>query len=114
VTLNNFVNLTINAKLAGDPVEYWITEPVVVTYGEVGANAKAPHPNAARLLVNYMLSAEAQTLRTTWGRVPTRADVETNPPGILDRFKGKALVKPTLTAEDESRWQKTFNEWFGR
>jgi hypothetical protein len=38
---------------------------------------------------DYMLSADAQTLRTTWGRVSTRADVETNPPGILDRFNGK-------------------------
>lgn len=112
VTLNNFVNLTLNAKLAGDPVEFWITEPVVVTYGEIGANAKAPHPNAAKLLVNFILSQEAQKLRTKWGRIPTRADVETNPPGILERFKPKHVVRAALSAEEDAQWQKRFNEWF--
>ena len=112
LTLNNFVNLTLNAKMAGDPVEFWIVEPVVVTYGEVGANAHAPHPNAARLLVNFLLSREAQSLRTKWGRIPTRADVDSNPPGIIDRFKAKHLVRAALSAEEDTRWQKTFNEWF--
>jgi iron(III) transport system substrate-binding protein len=114
ITLNNWASLTTGVRMGGSPVDFWVLDPVVIAYGEVGANAKALHPNAAKLLINYMLSADAQTLRTTWGRVPTRADVETNPPGILDRFKGKALVKPSLTVEEESRWQKTFNDWFGR
>jgi iron(III) transport system substrate-binding protein len=112
ITLNNFVNLTLNAKMAGDPIDFWILEPVVVTYGEIGANAHAPHPNAAKLLVNYLLSAEAQKLRTTWGRIPTRPDVETNPPGILDRFKTKHLVRAALSPEQDAQWQKSFNDWF--
>ena len=112
ITLNNWASLTTGVRMGGSPVDFWVLDPVIIAYGEVGASARAPHPNAAKLLVNYMLSAEAQKLRTTWGRVPTRADVETNPPGILDRFKGRTLIKPTLTAEDEARWQKTFNDWF--
>lgn len=112
LTLNNWASLTTGLKMAGTPVDFWALDPVVLSYGEVGGNAKAPHPNAARLLINYLLSAEAQAGRTKWGRVPTRADVETNPPGILDRFKGKTLVRPNLTAEEESFWQKTFNQWF--
>jgi iron(III) transport system substrate-binding protein len=114
ITLNNWASLTTGVKMAGNPVDFWALDPVVLSYGEIGGNAKAPHPNAARLLINYLLSAEAQAGRTKWGRVPTRADVETNPPGILDRFKGKTLVRPNLTAEEESRWQKTFNQWFNQ
>jgi iron(III) transport system substrate-binding protein len=112
ITLNNWASLTTGLKMAGTPVDFWALDPVVLSYGEVGGNAKAPHPNAARLLMNYLLSAEAQAGRTKWGRVPTRADVETNPPGIMERFKGKAFVRPNLTAAQESYWQKTFNQWF--
>lgn len=112
LTLNNFVNLTINVKLGGAPVDYWILEPVVVSYGQAAANAKAPHPNAARLLVNYLLSYEAQLMRTQWGRIPTRADVPSNPPGILEQFQSKQVVRASLSPEEDQKWQKTFNELF--
>jgi iron(III) transport system substrate-binding protein len=110
--LNNYLNLTLNVKLAGDPVDFFILDPVVVTYGQTGINAKAPHPNAARLLVEYMLSTDSQAMRTRWGYVPTRADVATNPPGILDLFKDHTLVRSGLPPEEDAKWQKLFNELF--
>ncbi len=113
--LNNYLNLTLNVKLAGDPVDFWILDPVVVTFGQAGINSRAPHPNAARLMVEYMLSAESQEMRTRWGYIPTRADVATNPPGILDQFKDPAckLVRVGLSpGPGTPKWQKTFNELF--
>ena len=110
--LNNYLNLTLNVKLAGDPVDFFILDPVVVTYGQTGINAKAPHPNAARLLVDYLLSQPSQQQRTQWGYVPTRTDVTTNPPGVLDLFKSHALVRSGLPPEEDSKWQKLFNELF--
>jgi iron(III) transport system substrate-binding protein len=112
ITLNNFVNLTLNVKLAGGPVDYWVLEPVVVTYGQIAVNAKAPHPNAAKLLENYLISGEAETMRTTWGRIPTRGDVETNPPGIFEVFQSKTTVRAALSPAENEHWQKTFNELF--
>ncbi|HXQ52508.1 MAG TPA: ABC transporter substrate-binding protein [Stellaceae bacterium] len=112
ITLNNFVNLTINVKLAGGPVDYWVLEPVVVTYGQIAANVQAPHPNAAKLLLNYLISAEAETMRTKWGRIPTRADVATNPPGIFAAFQAKKTVRAALSPAENEAWQKTFNALF--
>ena len=108
--LNNYLNLTLNVKLAGDPVDFWILDPVVVTFGQAGINSRAPHPNAARLMVEYMLSAESQAMRTRWGYVPTRADVATNPPGLLDRFRDRKLTRIGLSPDEDAKWQKTFNE----
>jgi ABC-type Fe3+ transport system substrate-binding protein len=113
LNLNNYANLVLNAQLAGDPVDFFVLDPVVATYGEAGLNARAPHANAGKLLLDFLVSAEAQTMRTKWGRIPTRADVATNPPGLMDRFKDKTIVRASLTAEQDQRWQKTFNEWFG-
>src|SRR5215469_3043502 len=112
VTLNNFVNLSINVKLAGMPVDYWVLDPVAVTYGQIAINAQAPHPNAAKLLLNYLLSAEAETMRTKWGRIPTRLDVTSNPPGIFEQFKDHKQVRAALDPAQDAQWQKTFNELF--
>ncbi len=79
VSLNNFVNLTMNVKLAGGPIDYFPLDPVALTFGAVGISAKAPHPNTALLAANFLLSQEAQTFLAKFGRIPTRADVEIQP-----------------------------------
>ena len=60
VSLNNYVNLSMNVRLAGGPIDVWPLDPVTLFFGQVGVNAKAPHPNAARLAANFMLSQECQ------------------------------------------------------
>jgi iron(III) transport system substrate-binding protein len=112
VSLNNYLNLSLNVKLSGGPIEYWVMDPVAVFYGQIGINAKAPSPNAARLLSNFMLSKEGQTALTAKGRIPTRADVESNPPGILKALAGHKIVPVTLSPEEENKWQKVFKEQF--
>ena len=62
LALNNFLNLTINVKMSGAPTDYWLLNPVVLIFGAVGINVLAPHPNAAKLAENFVLSHEAQIL----------------------------------------------------
>ena len=112
VTLNNFVNLSINVKLAGMPVDYWVLDPVAVTYGQIAINVQAPHPNTAKLLLNYLISYEAELMRTKWGRIPTRLDVATNPPGIFEQFQGRKQVRAALDPAEDAKWQKIFNDLF--
>jgi iron(III) transport system substrate-binding protein len=114
VELNNYTNLILNVKLSGGPTDFWVVDPVVVFFGQIGVNAKAPHPNAARLFANFMLSKEGQTQLTTAGRIPTRTDVETNPPGILKAFSGHKLNVSTMTAEEDQKWTKLFKDTFGQ
>jgi iron(III) transport system substrate-binding protein len=112
VSLNNYLNLSLNVKLSGGPIDFWVMDPVAVFYGQVGINAKAPNPNAARLLSNFMLSKEGQTALTIKGRIPTRTDVESNPPGILKALAAHKIVPVTLSPADENKWQKVFKEQF--
>lgn len=114
VELNNYTNLIVNVKLSGGPTDFWVVDPVVVFFGQLGLNAKAPHPNVARLFANFMMSQEGQKQLTTAGRIPTRPDVETNPPGILKAFAGHKLKVSTMTAEEDQKWQKLFKETFGQ
>jgi iron(III) transport system substrate-binding protein len=112
IELNNYTNLIVNVKLAGGPTDFWALDPVLIFFGQAGVNAKAPHPAAARLFVNFMLSQQGQKQLTTAGRIPTRPDVETNPPGVLKAFAGKKLNVSNMTAAEDTAWQKRYKELF--
>ena len=96
IALTNYVNLTLNVKLAGAPTDYWAIDPVGVFYMQMSASAQAPHPNAARLGANFILSQEGQSLLAVRGRIPSRPDVETNPPGVLKALLAKKVMPIVL------------------
>jgi iron(III) transport system substrate-binding protein len=112
ISLNNYVNLSTNVKLAGGPIEVWAMDPVALMFGQVGVNALAPHPNAARLAANFMISQESQQFLAKFGRLPTRSDVKDNPPGTVDMLKKQKIVPALLTPEEEKGWQRRFAELF--
>ena len=91
--LNNFVNLSLNVKLAGGPIEYFPLDPVPLFFAQVAVSAKAPNPNAARLAANFLLSRDAQLFYTKFGRLPTRTDVPTNPPGVVEALNRHKVVR---------------------
>lgn len=108
--LTNYVNLTLNVRLAGAPTDFWTLDPSGVFYMQVSASAQAPHPNAARLGANFILSQEGQSLLTRRGRIPARPDVETNPPGVLRALHAKKVMPIVLDPEQEKKLDVLFKE----
>ncbi len=114
LALNNFLPLTLNVKMSGAPTDFWLIEPVPLIFGSVGVNTLAPHPNAARLAGNFVLSEEAETFMTRKGRLPTRPDVSTNPPEVGAMLKGAKIMPVVFNTDEQRKWQKTYNELFRR
>ena len=112
LSLNNYVMLSSNVKLAGGPIEIFPLDPVVLFFAGVGVNAKSKHPNAARLAANFMLSRDSQAHLAKFGRLPTRKDVASNPPGIVERLHARTVVPTMIRTEDERKWQKLFASLF--
>jgi iron(III) transport system substrate-binding protein len=112
LSLNNYVNLSLNMKLAGGPIEIFALDPVSLYFSQVAVAARAPHPNAARLAANFMLSQEFQQLYTKYGRLPTRNDVATNPPGVLNILNNRKIIPVQLGTDDDRKWQRTFETLF--
>ena len=71
-------------KSRGAPVEWVRSNPVIGFLYLVGLADKAPHPNAARLLIDFALSQEGQTEVTESRRISMRPDVKPNPPRLVD------------------------------
>jgi iron(III) transport system substrate-binding protein len=112
VTLNNYLNLTVNMRLTGAPTDYWGVDPVAVFFGSVAVNPLAPHPKAAALAANFVLSKEAQHMLTTAGRLPVRPDVMPNPPDAITRLGQRKIIVVDFPGEEEKKWQRTFQDLF--
>ena len=65
-------------KEQGAPVE-WVTtlDPVTASLHPIGIAAKAPHPNAAKLFVDFILSKDGQQLLLSIERTPARPGIDT-------------------------------------
>ena len=112
VTLNNYLNLTVNMRLTGAPTDYWGLDPIAVFFGSVAVNVLAPHPKTAALAANFVLSRQAQQMLTTAGRLPVRADVMPNPPDAIARLGQRKIIVVDFPGDEEKKWQRTFQDLF--
>jgi iron(III) transport system substrate-binding protein len=93
ILVNNFLQNVIEAKRKGSPVELLALDPVVSAAGLVGINKLAPHANAAKLFVDFVLSKEGQELIVKTDRSSVRKDVAGNP---IDMIKNVRIVPSDL------------------
>jgi len=113
LALNNYASLTLNVRLSGAATDFWAMDPVALFFGSVAVSAQAPHPKAALLAANFILSREAQQLLAGRGRMPTRPDVPVNPPGVAEALLGRKIIATIFASAEQKRWQGLFKEIFG-
>ena len=92
------------AKKKGAPIDWFVIEPAIARSNAIGVAAKAPHPAAALLFHEYMLT-EAQPLMLGIDYVPTNTKVPSPLKGI------KILITDPIQSLDEAeKWTKLFDE----
>jgi iron(III) transport system substrate-binding protein len=94
VLVNNFLQNVIEAKRKGSPVEMVALDPVISAAGLVGVNRLAPHPNAGRLFIDFILSKEGQELIVKTDRSSVRKDIAGNP---LDTIRNVRIIPSDLS-----------------
>jgi iron(III) transport system substrate-binding protein len=82
LVLNTYLHNAEEAKRKGAPVDWVAQDPVFTKFQPIGIGAKAPHPNAAKLFVDFILSEDGQKIIASFGRVPTRRGVSTTVQGL--------------------------------
>ena len=112
LALNNYASLTLNMQLAGGDTDIVPMEPMALFFGQVGAAKDAPHPKAAVLAANYLLSREVQEAQTKAGRMPVRTDVMPNPPDTFKRLEGKKVIFIDYGGNEEKKWLDLFKTLF--
>jgi len=99
-------------KRRGAPVEWSATsDPIVTSINVVALSAKAPHPNGAKLLINYILSEEGQNIIRDVSRVPVRRGVKPLA-AKLDQSTLKIRYVPADMFRKIPEYEKEFREIF--
>ena len=77
----------------GAPIDWVPLEPVPVQMNPIMLGARAPHPNAAKLFIDFLLSGEGQRLLVKFQRIPVRRGINPNPPRLFNGYK-HTVVSP--------------------
>jgi len=78
-----YANIIQNLAERGAPVDWAPLEPAIISVNTVMLGAKAAHPNAGKLLIDFTLSKEGQEKLWDFQRIPSRIDVEPKLPGCF-------------------------------
>ena len=101
-------------KAQGAPVE-WVkaTNPILVALGPLAISAKAAHPNAAKLFVDFALSREGQLLLQRSHRFSARNDLISTAT-TAQKYKLRLTIIDPDIAPELPRYGKEFNGIFFR
>jgi iron(III) transport system substrate-binding protein len=98
-------------KPAGAPVDWVYLNPVYANIHPTGISSKAPHPNAARLFMDFALSKRGQEIMRDVNRIPDRVDVLPLQPRLVEGIK--PVFAPVDVIENFERYAKMFSDIFG-
>ncbi|MFZ2648730.1 MAG: extracellular solute-binding protein [Burkholderiaceae bacterium] len=92
------------AKKKGAPIDWFALEPAVARSNAIGVARKAPHPAAALLFHEYMLT-EAQALLVGLDYVPSNTRVASPLKGV------KIMITDPIRSLDEAeKWTRLFDD----
>lgn len=93
----------------GAPLDYVRLPKMLADGHHAGISAKAPHPNAARLFVDFFISREGMQIMAQEGEFVTAQGVY---PPIKDAEKIKAVAMEELDSKEYRKWAGEFRKLF--
>jgi iron(III) transport system substrate-binding protein len=105
VSLTNYASNADSMKRRAKPIDWKPVEPVIGRPQAIGLAANAPHPNAALLFADFVLSPEGQQLFYSMGRYPSSrkaASVRVAFPYLM--------LDPIALIDEDEKWLKLWNE----
>jgi ABC-type Fe3+ transport system substrate-binding protein len=99
---------------AGAPVRWLKMEPLLQTMSLVSITGNAPHPNAARLMVEFMLSEEGQKILADNDYIPAHPNVPAHIPELKPDAGGFKVnvVTPEMARDQNAEWTATYKDLF--
>lgn len=94
-------------KRKGGPIDWAPVEPIVARPQGVAVAKNAPHPHAALLFADFLISPEGQELFQSLGRSPASHKVK----GNANTFK-YTMVDPATVLDESEKWEKIWNDLF--
>jgi iron(III) transport system substrate-binding protein len=107
MALDAHVQGVARLKDKGAPIEWKALQPAFGQPSSVGVALRAPHPNAALLFADFILSREGQEIIKSRNRVPSSRAVDSP----LNKFRYE-LIDPRLMLDEWDKWAHLWSTLF--
>jgi iron(III) transport system substrate-binding protein len=109
----NSSHAVISAAL-GAPVKFVPLDPATMTMQIAGVSRGAPHPNAGRLFLDFMVSRAGQEVFRDVDYIPMRPDVSAKSPEVKPDTGGyqTLMLSPEEIDANSEHWAKVYEEVF--
>jgi iron(III) transport system substrate-binding protein len=104
-----YAHTTEQLKSRGAPLDWVTIDPMPAISQPIALSARAPHPNAAKLFIDFILSAEGANLLKQQQRIPARLDVEP----VTERLNPRNLKLHPVNISIEKLDPTGFRKFFG-
>ncbi|HUY03784.1 MAG TPA: extracellular solute-binding protein [Rhodocyclaceae bacterium] len=91
----------------GAPIKWKALAPTMARSGAIGLARRAPHPYAALLFADFMLSREGQELIKKRNRIPASDEVDSP----LNKFEYR-MIDPAVVLDESAKWKKLWSDLF--
>ena len=92
-------------KAKGAPIEWYALPPAIGRANGVAIMKSPPHPNAAQLFADFVLSPEGQKILEKGGYVPSNLKVNNPAQKLPLKF-----VDPAVILDENDKWKKLWDE----
>lgn len=111
IGLSIFNHHTLIQKKKGGHVAWVRMEPLLSFPNPIGLLKDAPHPNAGKLLIEFILSEKGQKILRDSDHVPSSDLVDAPDPEVKHGFTVNFL-SPVRLAQEQDGWKKIVDELF--
>ena len=114
IALQIFNYHAVISAAQGAPVDWIPMQPALAAFSVMSVTQASPHPNAGKLLLDFIISSEGQQIFRDAGYIPV--DPDTQPKDPRTRPDGKSFQAIYLTPEqidqDLPKWSKVYTDVF--
>ncbi len=94
-------------KVKGAPIDWFVLPPAIVVPSAVAVSRRAPHPHAAALFYDYMLT-DGQRLYTEVHRVPANRNYDTHVRRLVRDGRPIKVVNSQEAIDDYEKWHALY------
>jgi iron(III) transport system substrate-binding protein len=104
LALTDYNYMPEQAKQKGAPIDWFVIEPAIARPNGIAVASEAPHPYAATLFYEFILSDDVQRMMAKINYVPTSRNVDTP----MKNIKLK-LIDASQALDSQEKWTAAFN-----
>jgi iron(III) transport system substrate-binding protein len=109
LAISTYLYKVAQLKASGAPVDWFTIPPVVARFEGVGVARRAPHPYAAVLYFDFMLT-DGQAILATRDFLPASARVPPSPAATLPPGTALSFIDPAKALDQNQKWSTSYRQ----